>query len=138
MIHLIFIGVSILLLGGFFLLIALERNTEKRVLGSLRTKLDRKVSRAAFIATHVDWGAFARHLAGTALERVLHDLAHTILQMVRATERILTRTVKTLRERRGMPVAEEENRDAARPLARGIDRVRTALRNARKAPKNKA
>lgn len=138
MTHLIFIGVSVLLLGGFFLLITLERNAEKRVLGSLRTKLDRKVSRAAFIATHVDWGAFARHLAGTALERVLHDVAHTILQMVRATERILTRAVKTLRERRGMPAAEEENRDASRPIARSLDRVRAALRNARKAPKNKA
>ncbi|HEY0948539.1 MAG TPA: hypothetical protein VGE53_03630 [Candidatus Paceibacterota bacterium] len=138
MIYLIFIGVSALLLGGFFLLIAVERNSGNRVLGSFRAKLDRKVSRTAFIATHVDWGAFARHLAGTALERVLHDIAHTILQMVRATERILTRAVKTLRERRGMPVAEEDSQDAASPLARSLDRVRTALRSARKAPRNKA
>lgn len=136
MIHLIFIGVSVLLLGGFFLLVAFEQGKGKRVGGAFRTTLDRKVSRAAFIATHVDWGAFARHLAGTALERVLHDIAHGVLKMVRMTERLLTRTVRTLRERRGLSVEEAPSEEVS-PLARGIEKVRVALRNSRKAPKRK-
>ena len=136
MINLILIGVTAALLGGFLLLAALERGREVRVLGAWRSALDKKVSRAAFVATHVDWGAFARHLAGTATERVLHDIAHSILQMVRMTERLLTRAVKNLRERRGIPTDEPEDAPAS-PIARSIDKVRTALRNSRKAPRAK-
>ncbi len=134
MIYAILIGIAALLLGGFLMLAAFERNRGLRVAGAVRNKLDKRVARLAFVATHVDWGAFLRHLTGTALERVLHDIAHGILQFVRISERFLTRTVRTLRERRGIESPEEEESEG-NPLSRGIERVRTALRNSRKVKK---
>ncbi len=113
------------------MLVAFERGRGLRVAGAWRNALDKKVSRASFVLTHVDWGAFLKHLTGTALERVTHDVAHAILQFVRVTERFLTRTVRTLRERRGVAV-EEDGEEQGGPLARGIERVRSALRNARR------
>ena len=103
MIYLILIGLSLALFGGFLVLVSFERSRGLRVAGEVRNKLDKKVARATFIAQHVDWGAFLRHLVGSAAERTAHDIAHSILRFVRTTERLLTRFVKYLRERRGMP-----------------------------------
>lgn len=113
-------------------LVAFENKRGLRVAGALRNRLDKKVARAVFVARHVDWGAFIKHLVGTVFERVLHDVAHFFLQIVRITERLLTRAVKSLRERRGiMTSAEEEENGNA--ISQGIQRMRTALRNARAA-----
>lgn len=116
------------------MLTAFERKRGLRVAGVYRNKLDAKVSRAAFIATHVDWGAFTRHLLGTVLERVLHDAAHFVLRIVRTTERLLTRTVKGLRERRGITVPlESEGDEKPGILQESAHRIRVALRSARAA-----
>jgi hypothetical protein len=131
MMYAILFGASLLLLGGFLMLVALERAKGVRVAAAGRRALDRKVARLAFIVRHVDWGAFVKHLTGTALERVLHDVAHGILRIVRITERLLTRTVRTLRERRGLAVEETPQEDASR-FARGLEKVRLALRNSRR------
>lgn len=136
--YLILIGVSIALLGGFFALVAFERGRGLRVAGAVRNRLDTKVARATFIATHVDWGAFVRHLAGTAFERVLHDVAHGVLRLVRITERMLTRMVKALRERRGMPIGEDEGEGTVTPFQARVERVRDALKRARAASRKPA
>jgi hypothetical protein len=134
MLYLILIGISLILFGGFITLTAFERGRGLRVAGVHRNKLDAKISRAAFIATHVDWGAFTRHLLGTVLERVLHDVAHFVLRIVRTTERLLTRTVRALRERRGITVPlEREGEDKPGILQTSAHLVRVALRNARAA-----
>ncbi len=146
MAYLIIIGVSLILFGGFLLLTAFERGRGLRVAGVLRNALDAKVARATFIATHVDWGAFVKHLLGTVFERVLHDVAHFVLKLVRTTERLLTRTVKYLRARRGITTPlESEADEPSGTLQAGIQRVRAALRSARIAarkqsirPKNEA
>lgn len=134
MLYIILIGLSLVLFGGFIALTAFERKRGLRVAGVYRNKLDAKVSRTAFIATHVDWGAFTRHLVGTVLERVLHDVAHFVLRIVRTTERLLTRTVKALRERRGITVPlETEGEEKPGILQTSAHLVRVALRNARAA-----
>lgn len=138
MLYLILIGLSLILLGGFLALTAFERGRGLRVAGVYRNKLDAKVSRAAFIAAHVDWGAFTRHLLGTVLERVLHDVAHFILRIVRTTERLLTRAVKALRERRGITAPLETEAEDQTMIKTGLARVRTALRNARAASRKPA
>ncbi|MES2931716.1 MAG: hypothetical protein V4682_03410 [Patescibacteria group bacterium] len=139
MLYLILIGLSLILFGGFIALTAFERRRGLRVAGIYRNKLDAKVSRAAFIATHVDWGAFTKHLLGTVLERVLHDVAHFVLRIVRTTERLLTRTVKALRERRGITVPlETEGEEKPGILQTSAHRVRVALRNARAASRKPA
>lgn len=134
MLYLILIGISLILFGGFIALTAFERGRGLRIAGVYRNKLDAKVSRAVFIATHVDWGAFTRHLLGTVLERVLHDVAHFVLRIVRTTERLLTRTVKALRERRGITVPlENEGEEKPGILQTSAHRIRVALRSARAA-----
>lgn len=134
MTYIILIIVSLVLLGGFLLLARFEQKRGLRVAGAYRNRLDAKVSRATFILTHVDWGAFVRHLAGTALERVLHDIAHSILRIVRTAERLLTRAVKGLRERRGIVAPlDTEAEGKENPLKAGIKKIQTALRNARAA-----
>lgn len=115
------------------MLASFERRRGLRIAGKLRNRLDAKVSRAVFILTHVDWGAFVRHLAGSALERVLHDIAHFFLKLVRTIERLLTRAVKYLRERRGMQAPLESEEEKENPFKAGVQKVRTALRNARAA-----
>lgn len=134
MLYLILIAASLILFGGFLMLASFERKRGLRAAGKLRNRLDAKVSRAVFILTHVDWGAFVRHLAGTAFERVLHDVAHFILRFVRTTERLLTRAVKGLRERRGI-TAPLETSEEKKPnvLQAGARRVRSAFRSARAA-----
>lgn len=134
MTYIILILVSLVLFGGFLALASFERARGLRVAGAYRNRLDAKVSRATFIVTHVDWGAFVRHLAGTAFERVLHDIAHFVLKLVRTTERLLTRAVKGLRERRGIAApldAEEGGKE--NPFAAGMQKMRAALRSARAA-----
>ncbi len=134
MIYIILIGLSLALFGGFLVLVSLERARGLRVAGALRNKLDKRVARAAFIAQHVDWGAFLRHLVGSAAERTAHDLAHSILRFVRTAERTLTRFVKYLRERRGMPMDEtgEESTAFQRALAKVSTAVKSAARRKQK------
>lgn len=128
MIYIILIGLSLALFGGFLVLVSLERARGLRVAGALRNKLDKRVARAAFIAQHVDWGAFLRHLVGSAAERTAHDLAHSILRFVRTAERTLTRFVKYLRERRGMPM--DETGEESTAFQRALAKVRTAVKSA--------
>lgn len=132
MLYAILIALSLILFGGFFVLVAFERKRGLRVAGMLRNKLDKRVARIAFIVRHVDWGAFVKHLTSSTTERILHDIAHGILRFVRTTERLLTRLVKTLRERRGIPAEEPE--EGMSPLAAGLRKMRAALRSSRKRP----
>lgn len=128
MIYLILIGLSIALFAGFLALVSFERSRGLRVAGEVRNKLDKKVARATFVAQHVDWGAFFRHLVGSAAERTAHDIAHSILRFVRTTERLLTRFVKYLRARRGIPVEEVSEDQGA--FQRTMGKFRAAVRNA--------
>jgi len=137
MTYLILIAVSFLLLGGFLLLTAFERGRGLRVAGVWRNRLDAKTARMMFVVRHVDWGAFVRHLAVTAFERVAHDLAHATLVLVRALERLLTRMVKYLRERRGASPLPEDG-TSERPVERAMLHVRAALRKARFAKRERA
>ena len=98
MVYLIVLGVLFLLAGGFLTLIALEAD-HGRLLKDVRGFLDTKVTRLAFIARHVDWSAFVKHVLKEGSARVAHDLAHGTLVGIRFMERTLTRAVRTLRER---------------------------------------
>lgn len=134
MTYLIILLVSLVLFIGFLVLTAFEKKRGLRVAGMLRNKLDVRTSRAAFVVSHVDWGAFLKHLLGTVLERVLHDVAHVVLRIVRTMERLLTRTVKALRERRGITAPlETEVEEKPSILQAAAQRVRMALRDARAA-----
>lgn len=97
MLHLILIGTACLLLGGFLLLTQFEQKTAVRIMGSVRGKLDHKLTQMAFVARHVDWPAFFSHTLKIVVVRVAHDIAHGTLLLVRSMERTLTRFVKYMR-----------------------------------------
>ncbi len=118
---LILVVLSFTLFGAFLLLTVLEARYG-RVGVSVRAKLDKQVTRATFIVTHVDWSAFMKHVIQTGAERVVHDTAHGTLQAIRCIERILTRLVRSLRERRvGVRVAKSSGQSRSlRETLRGI------------------
>lgn len=97
--YLIAIAVTFLLLSGFLVFAGIESRRGTRVLRGPRTRFDRVVSRISFVVGHIDWGGFFAHLLKSTFERVLHDVVHFTLVAVRATERTLTRAIRTLRER---------------------------------------
>lgn len=128
MLYLILIAIALVLFGAFLLLTALERSRGFRILGTIRKRLDARVSRIAFVLSHVDWSAFIKHLVTSVLERIAHDSAHTVLLVVRFIERLLTRAVRYLRERRGAaPLPEEE--EVERPVERFFLYIRRTLRS---------
>lgn len=99
MLLLIPIGLSLALFGAFLLLTVLEAKYG-RVGGAARARMDRRVARISYIVGHIDWGGFVKHLVRSGVERVAHDSAHATLQAIRFVERLLTRAVRSLRERR--------------------------------------
>ncbi len=130
MTYLISILVSLALFAGFLVLTLFEKKRGLRVAGELRNKLDAKVSRVLFVLSHVDWGAFLKHLVVTGTQRIAHDVAHATLLVVRTVERLLTRAVKYLRERRGAGPLPESG-EQLRPLERAVKLLRHSVRNAR-------
>ncbi len=130
MILIILIAIASMLFGGFLLLTAFEQGRGMRIAGSVRNSLDAKVARVSFVIAHVDWMAFAKHLVVSATSNMAHDAAHAVLMLVRYLERLLTRAVKSLRERRHHADAAD---DTSSVLERALVRVRLALRHARAA-----
>lgn len=120
---LIAIAVTLILLVGFFTLTSFEASHGVRVFGGLRKRLDRKVGQASFILAHVDLGAFLRDAIRDGIERILHDVAHASLLVVRFLERVLTRFVRHLRGRK-----EEVPAEPRRTFREAVDHVRRTVR----------
>ena len=109
MANLFFILTTLVLLGAFFVLVGYEERRGIRVFASARTRLDQQVVRLAFIFTHVDFGAFFLDEMHRFAVRLGHDVAHVSLLMVRAAERLLTRTIRHLRTQRAVDVVPHED-----------------------------
>jgi hypothetical protein len=120
---LIAILVTLILLIGFLTLTSFEASHNVRMLGGVRKRLDRKVGQAGFILAHVDLGAFLRDAIRDVIERILHDIAHASLLVVRFLERVLTRFVRHLRGR-----AEEVPTQPRRTFREAVDHVRRTVR----------
>jgi hypothetical protein len=131
--YLISILGSLLLLTGFVLWSWLETRSGFRLFGGTRRALDRRVSRTAFVVEHIDWAAFFAHLARSTAERLAHDVVHTTLLVVRATERTLTRLIRTLRERLAKNAPVEEPVEGSQLIATLI-RFRKSLKRDRSTP----
>lgn len=108
MAYLIAVLASFGLLLAFVLLVTFERRKGVRALPRIRASLDRDVDRLAFVASHIDWGGFAAHIAKTNAEKLAHDIIHAILLGVRTIERVLTRLIRNLRERLARHDPEQE------------------------------
>lgn len=94
-----------LLLGGFIFLTIVEKKRGARVLAPLRARLDVYVGGAAHEARKLNGGELSARLRVIAAY-IVHECVHAVLIAVRALERLLTQTVRTLREHRfGHPAA---------------------------------
>lgn len=133
MAYLIAIALSLIAFGGFLLVTAFEQDRGIRIFRRQREQLDERAARLSFVVTHVDWSAFLAHLTKEGLERLLHDVAHTSLMIVRMLERELTRAVRAIRARRGLGL--EDSRERPSPVTRTMRYLRTAVRTTRRAPK---
>ncbi|MDP2651835.1 MAG: hypothetical protein Q8O94_01735, partial [bacterium] len=109
MASLIFILVSLALLGGFLMLSEYEARKGTRVFARERARLDEQVERVEFIFAHVNFTSFLREESLRLAHRVAHDIAHLSLQAVRAVERLLTQVVQYLRSRHAVDVMPREN-----------------------------
>jgi hypothetical protein len=110
------------------LLTAFEMRSGSRLAEPLRRKLDARIARLAFIAAHIDWSAFIKHVVRSTIDRVAHDSAHASLVMVRFVERVLTRAVRSLRERRvGLVATHTESRQKA-TLRETLQKFRKTLK----------
>lgn len=133
--HLILIAIPLALLGIFFALVSYEERAGRRVvLAGARYRLDRKTERAAFVAEHVDWGGLLQELTRSGAERLLHDVAHTTLIVVRAIERELTSLVRTLRSRREPMALPAPGEEGPSRIAAATAYVRKTVRRSRKLP----
>ncbi len=133
MLLLILIGIVLVLLGGFLLLTAYER-THARVFARVRTRFDRMAARAFFIAKHVDWSGFTKHMLRSGTERIVHDIAHGVLVLVRFVERSLTRLVRVLRERRAGVLTVRHDGVARKSIRETIRGFRKSLTGKSRAP----
>ena len=109
MAYLIFIFVTLVLLGGFFALTWYETERGVRLAAPLRTRLDRSVEHIAFILTHVDLAAFLREEIRHFARRIGHDSVHLSLVVVRAVERLLTRLIRYLHMRQAVDTTPRES-----------------------------
>ncbi len=109
MANLVFILTTLGLLAGFFVLAGYEERRGVRVFAGLRTRFDQNVGRIEFILAHVDFGAFLLDEAHRFAVRLGHDIAHLSLLVVRATERLLTRTVRYFRTQHSVDAAPRES-----------------------------
>lgn len=109
MANLFFILTTLVLLGGFFVLVGYEERRGVRVFAGARMRLDQQVVRLAFILAHVDFGAFFLDETRRLLVRLGHDVAHLSLLAVRATERLLTRIVRYFRTKHAVDAAPRED-----------------------------
>jgi hypothetical protein len=117
MVYLLLILTSVVLFWAFLSVTIVEARTGTRLFASQRTKFDKQIGKALFIAKHVDWLEFFTHAVESFFERVLHDSAHLSLTVVRVIERELSETVRYLRDRRPNMLAPKASRSSLRVQA---------------------
>jgi hypothetical protein len=117
---------SLVLFLGFLMLTIVETRMGTRVLVTPRRALDIKIGHAMFILDNVNWGAFFAHFTQSIFARIVHDVAHISLLVVRFAERQLTRVVRYLRDSRPNLLAPRPSRSS--PVTQTLDYVKKSLR----------
>lgn len=135
MLYLAIFIVALVLFFGFLALTAYEGKRGSRVFASGRASLDAKVSETTGALKHVDFSAFLWHLVRDVTSRIVHDVAHVSLIVVRWLERFLTRIVRYLRGKTSVAtVPTEGNRSA---FVETITYFKKTLRRSKETPAQK-
>lgn len=93
------IAIIFILLGGFFLLTSFEKRKGARMLAPTRARLDVWVMELTRTVRKFNVEMTTSRLR-IIVAYIVHELVHGVLVGVRALERFLTRTVRTIREHR--------------------------------------
>lgn len=109
MFYFFFTLATLTLLAAFLFLTSYEARRGARFFAPERTRFDQNVEHITFVLTHVDFGMFLRGELRRVVGRISHDIAHFSLQVVRTTERLLTRLVRYLRSRYAAHTVPGEN-----------------------------
>ena len=128
MMYLSVVTASLILLGGFVVLVGYESRRGVRFFADRRSQLDVLVTRLAFIYTHIDFSAFFKSELRRLIARTSHAAATSTLTFVRAAERFLTRVVRSLRIRQ---TVEARPRVSAREFVRTLSEFKGQLQVAR-------
>lgn len=135
MMYLALFVTALVLFFGFLGMTALERNRGSRFFAPMRANLDAKVSRVAKGLEHVDFSAFLWHLARDVGGKLVHDVAHISLIVVRSLERFLTRIVRYLRGKVPAPATPPEGKGSA--FVETITYFKKTLRRSRQTTEKK-
>lgn len=99
--YLIFILITLALFLGFIGLTFAETRRGVRFFVPVRSSLDTIASRIMYVVTHVDLASFTARILKDLGSRIVHDVAHGSLVLIRFFERLLTRAVRYLRMKNG-------------------------------------
>ena len=124
--YLIAMLVAVGLLASFFVLSEYEGRRGVRFFAVSRAHFDRRVKQIGFILTHVDFHAFLRAEILRLGSRIGHDIVLFSLQVVRITERLLTRVVRYFRTRHSVDTAP---RESAREFVRTLTDFKDNLKS---------
>ena len=124
MAYLIFIILALALLVGFVFVTRYEVSHAGRFFEKSRARFDARIEHALFILAHVDLSAFIREEVLRMSRYFGHATAHLSLQLVRAAERLLTRTVRRLRTH-APPVTPGES---TRPFLKTLSEFKETLK----------
>lgn len=131
MAYLVLFVLALVLFFGFLGLTALEGRRGTRFFAPARATFDAKVARVEAALQHVDFSAFAWHLTKDVSGRVVHDVAHVTLIIVRSLERLLTRIVRYMRGKVAPAVPVEGKRSA---FVETISYFKKTLRRSKQTP----
>ncbi len=123
--YIITILISIALLVGFGVLAWYEEKRGERFFTIGRAHFDTRVERIEFILKNVDLGAFVQEEISRGINNAVQETAHLSLIVVRATERLLTRTVRSLRAR---SESESTPRESSREFVKTLSDFKSNLK----------
>jgi len=135
MVYLALFIVALVLFLGFLSVTAIEKKRGSRFFSPQRATLDATASRVSDGLRHVDFSAFVWHLARDISSRIVHDVAHVSLIVVRWLERLLTRIVRYLRGKALTPQVPSEGRRSA--FVETITYFKKTLRRSKETTKDK-
>lgn len=124
MAYLAFIIITLALAVGWVALVGYESRTGVRYAAIQRANLDARVEHIRFLLAHVDFISFIRDEFRRLISHAGHDLVELSLRAVRAVERFLTHTVRSLRMRRP---AETHSQGNAREFIKNLTEFKNHL-----------
>lgn len=119
---------ALVLVALYVAILVVEAKRGARFFERERARLDRTVRQGVFILAHVDFASFAKEQTRILARRLVHDIAHLSLGLVRAAERLLTQAVRRLRTQ---PPSARPSAESSRTFVRTLSEFKGQLESSR-------